>query len=81
MEAYSGRLGDEDSPHCGICDEKSALKFYYVQCNAFLCEDWAGFHNKGSVLKRVLKRFRTLTQKTSKSTFGDPTFVRNTKLK
>ena len=51
VEAYSGRLGDEDSPHCGICDEQKALKFYCVQCNAFLCEDCAGFHDKGRVFK------------------------------
>ena len=51
VEAYSGRLGHEDSPHCGICDEKKALKFYCVQCNAFLCEDCAGFHEKGKVFK------------------------------
>ena len=51
MEAYSGRLGHEDSPQCGICNEKKALKFYCVQCNAFLCEDCAGFHDKGKVFK------------------------------
>ena len=51
VEAYSGRLGDEDSPHCGICDEKKALKFYCVQCNAFLCEECAGVHEKGKVFK------------------------------
>ena len=50
-DAYSGRPGHEDSPHCGICDEKKALKFYCVQCNAFLCEDCAGFHDKGKVFK------------------------------
>ncbi|XP_074619139.1 uncharacterized protein LOC141877981 [Acropora palmata] len=51
VEAYSGRIGDEDSPHCGICDEKKALKFYCVQCNAFLCEECAGVHEKGKVFK------------------------------
>ena len=51
MEAYSGRLGHEDSSHCGICDKKKALKFYCVECNTFLCEDCAGFHDKGKVFK------------------------------
>ena len=51
VEAYSGRLGHEDSPHCGICDEKKALKFYCLQCNAFLCAECAAFHDKGKVFK------------------------------
>lgn len=51
VEAYSGQLGHEYSPHCGICDEKKALKFYCVQCNAFLCEECAGVHEKGKVFK------------------------------
>ena len=45
------RKSSNDSPQCGICNEKKALKFYCVQCNAFLSEDCAAFHHKGKVFK------------------------------
>ncbi|XP_067055693.1 transcription intermediary factor 1-alpha-like isoform X1 [Acropora muricata] len=51
VEAYSGQVGDEDSPHCGVCDEKKALKFYCIDCNCFLCGDCAGLHGKAKVFK------------------------------
>ena len=51
VQAYSGQVRHADSPNCGICDEKKALKFYCVQCNAFLCEECAGVHVKGKVFK------------------------------
>ncbi|XP_067055695.1 E3 ubiquitin-protein ligase TRIM56-like [Acropora muricata] len=52
VEAYSGHLGHEDSPHCGICDEKKALKFYCNDCNCFLCGDCAaGLHGKAKAFK------------------------------
>ena len=51
VEAYSGQVGDEDSPHCGICDEKKALKFYCIDCNCFLCSDCAGLHGKAKAFK------------------------------
>ena len=34
VEAYSGQ-GQEDSPLCGICDERNSLKFYCSDCNCF----------------------------------------------
>ena len=51
VEAYSGQVGHEDSPHCGICDEKKALKFYCIECNCFLCSDCASRHGKAKVFK------------------------------
>ena len=48
MEAYSGQ-GEEDSPHCGLCGEKKALKFYCFECNSFLCNDCVGVHKKGKI--------------------------------
>ena len=51
VEAYSGQVRDEDSPHCGFCDEKKALKFYCIECNCFLCSDCAGLHGKGKAFK------------------------------
>ena len=51
VEAYSGQVGHEDSPHCGFCDEKKALKFYCIECNCFLCSDCAGLHSKGKAFK------------------------------
>ena len=48
VEAYSGQ-GKEDSPHCGLCDEKKALKFYCFECNSFLCDDCEGVHKKGKI--------------------------------
>ena len=48
VEAYSGQ-GKEDSPHCGLCDEKKALKFYCIECNSFLCDDCVGVHKKGKI--------------------------------
>ena len=47
VEAYDGQ---EDSLHCGNCDEKKSLKFYCSDCNCFLCEDCAGAHKKMKVL-------------------------------
>ena len=49
VEAYDGQ-GQEDSPHCGNCDEKKSLKFYCSDCNCFLCDDCAGAHKKMKVL-------------------------------
>jgi len=49
VEAYSGQ-GQDDSPHCGNCDERKSLKFYCADCNHFLCEDCAGGHKKWKVL-------------------------------
>ena len=49
VKAYSG-LGQEDSPHCGNCDERKSLKFYCADCNHFLCEDCAGAHRKMKAL-------------------------------
>ena len=48
VEAYSGQ-GKEDSPHCGLCDEKKALKFYCFECNSFLCDDCVRVHKKGKI--------------------------------
>ena len=48
VEAYSGQ-GKKDSPHCGLCDEKKALKFYCFECNSFLCDDCIGVHKKGKI--------------------------------
>ncbi|CAH3022633.1 unnamed protein product [Porites evermanni] len=48
VEAYSGQ-GKEDSPQCGLCDEKKALKFYCFECNSFLCDDCVGVHKKGKI--------------------------------
>ena len=50
VTAYSGQGGQEDSPHCGNCDERKPLKFYCSECNCFLCEDCAGGHKKWKVL-------------------------------
>ena len=50
LEAYSGQ-GQEDSPHCGICDERKSLKFYCSHCNCFLCEDCSGAHKKGKIFR------------------------------
>ena len=49
VKAYSGQ-GQEDSPHCGNCDERKSLKFYCADCNHFLCEDCAGAHRKMKAL-------------------------------
>ena len=49
VEAYTGQ-GQEDSSHCGNCDERKPLKFYCSDCNFFLCEDCAGGHKKWKVL-------------------------------
>ena len=49
VKAYSGR-GQEDSPHCGNCDERKSLKFYCAECNHFLCEECAGGHKKWKAL-------------------------------
>ena len=49
VEAYSGQGQEEDSPHCGICDEKKPLKFYCSDCNSFLCEDCVSAHKRGKV--------------------------------
>ena len=45
VEAYNGQ-GQEDSPHCGNCEEKKSLKFYCSDCNCFLCDECAGTHKK-----------------------------------
>jgi len=37
LKAYSGQ-GQEDSPHCGNCDERKSLEFYCSDCNFFLCK-------------------------------------------
>jgi len=49
VKAYSGQ-GQEDSPHCGNCDERKSLKFYCADCNHFLCVDCAGAHRKMKAL-------------------------------
>ena len=65
VEAYSGQLENEDSPHCGICDGRIALKFYCAECNCFLCDDCASFHRKlkGKVFKdhsvKEISRFKS----------------------
>ena len=48
VEAYSGQ-GEEDSPLCGLCGEKKALKFYCFECNSFLCNGCVGVHKKGKI--------------------------------
>ena len=48
VEAYSGQ-GKEDSPHCGLCDEKKALKCYCFECNSFLCYHCVDVHKKGKI--------------------------------
>ena len=45
VEAYSGK-GQEDSPHCGSCDERKSLKFFCSDCNCFLCDDCSMAHKK-----------------------------------
>ena len=50
VTAYSGQ-GQEDSPHCGNCDERKSLKFYCADCHHFLCEECARAHKKMKVLK------------------------------
>jgi len=45
VEAYSGQ-GQEDSPHCGNCEEKKSLKFYCSDCNCFLCDECDGTHQR-----------------------------------
>ena len=63
VEAYSGQLENEDSPHCGICDRRIALKFYCAECNCFLCDDCASSHVKGKVFKghsvKEISRFKS----------------------
>ena len=49
VKAYSGQ-GQEDSPHCGNCDERKSLKFYCADCNHFLCEECAVAHRKMKAL-------------------------------
>ena len=49
VTAYSGQ-GQEDSPHCGNCDERKSLKYYCSECNFFLCKDCASGHKKWKVL-------------------------------
>ena len=53
VEAYDGQ-GQENSPHCGNCDEKKSLQFYCSDCNCFLCEDCAGAHKRMKVLSNHL---------------------------
>ena len=50
VEAYSGQ-GQQDSAHCGNCEETKTLKFYCSDCNCFLCEDCVGGHKKLKVLR------------------------------
>ncbi|XP_068692471.1 E3 ubiquitin-protein ligase TRIM71-like isoform X1 [Montipora foliosa] len=63
VEAYSGQLEKEDSPHCGICDRRIALKFYCAECNCFLCDDSACSHVKGKVFEghsvKEISRFKS----------------------
>lgn len=48
VEAYSGQ-GEEDSSHCGSCDEKKPLKYYCFECNGFMCDECVGIHKKGKI--------------------------------
>ena len=50
VEAYSGQ-GQEDSPHCGNCEDQKSLKYYCSHCNCFLCEDCFGVHKKGKLFR------------------------------
>ena len=63
VEVYSGQLENEDSPQCGICDRRIALKFYCTDCNCFLCDDCASLHAKGKVFKghsvKEISRFKS----------------------
>ncbi|XP_068724859.1 E3 ubiquitin-protein ligase TRIM71-like isoform X2 [Montipora capricornis] len=63
VEAYSGQLENEDSPQCGICDGRIALKFYCADCNCFLCDDCASLHAKGKIFKghsvKEISRFKS----------------------
>ena len=43
VEAYSGQ-GEEDSSHCGSCDEKKPLKYYCFECNGFMCDEYIHLH-------------------------------------
>jgi hypothetical protein len=81
VEAYSGRQGQDDSPHCGNCDERRSLKFYCSDCNHFLCEDCARGHKKWKVLSgRRVKEIGTSSQAMRKITLGKQTLVSNTKM-
>ena len=51
VEAYSGTAQEDDSLHCGNCEEKKPLKFYCFACNTFLCEECAGAHSKWKLFK------------------------------
>ena len=52
VEAYSGTGQlEDDSLHCGNCEEKKPLKFYCFDCNTFLCEECAGAHSKWKLFK------------------------------
>ena len=51
VEAYGGRAQEDDSLHCGNCEEKKPLKFYCFDCNTFLCEECAGAHSKWKLFK------------------------------
>ena len=51
VEAYSGTGQEDDSLHCGNCEEKRPLKFYCFACNTFLCEECAGAHSKWKSFK------------------------------
>ena len=51
VEAYSGTAHEDDSLHCGNCEEKTPLKFYCFACNTFLCEKCAGAHSKWKLFK------------------------------
>ena len=51
VEANSGTAHEDDSLHCGNCEEKTPLKFYCFACNTFLCEKCAGAHSKWKLFK------------------------------
>ena len=51
VEAYGGTAQEDDSLHCGNCEEKRPLKFYCFDCNTFLCEKCAGAHSKSKLFK------------------------------
>ena len=51
VEAYGGTAQEDDSLHCGNCEEKKPPKVYCFDCNTFLCEKCAGTHSKWRLFK------------------------------
>ena len=52
VEACGDTAQEDDSLHCGNCEEKKPLQFYCFDCNTFLCEECsAGAHSKWKLFK------------------------------